>query len=174
MAKIPYRKIPGKLWASAALIAMLGAAAAGLTVETIASYEGYVPEAYRDPIGVWTKCFGSVLDVTPGQKYTFDQCVKSLHHEIEIHAGPVLKCVPGLAGKPEKVKAAMVSMAYNIGVSGFCKSTVAQYANAGNWERACRRMAEIYRTAGGRELPGLVKRRKGESEMCLAGLREGK
>ena len=67
----------------------------------------------------------------------------------------------------------MVSMAYNIGSGAFCKSSVARYANAGDWERACKRMAQIYKTAGGQELPGLVKRRKMESELCLEGLREG-
>ena len=119
MGKIPYKKIPGKIIASFVLVSMLGAGAAGLTVQTIADYEGYVPEAYKDPIGVWTKCFGSVLDVTPGAKYSFEHCVRSLNFEIEKHAGPILKCVPTLAGQPDKVKAAMVFMAYNIGVGGF-------------------------------------------------------
>ncbi len=168
---IKYRKVPGKIWASMALVLALGYGAAQLAVDEIAEYEGYVPEAYKDPIGVWTKCFGSTLNVTPGKKYSFEQCVKSLNDEILIHAKPILKCVPGLAGQPDKVKAAMVSMAYNIGTGGFCKSTVARYANQGEWEKACRRLAEIYRTAGGKELPGLVKRRKGESRLCLEGLR---
>jgi len=35
-------------------------------------------------------------------------------------------------------------------------------------------MAEIYRKAGGKELKGLVNRRRTESEMCLEGLREMK
>ena len=44
---------------------------------------------------------------------------------------------------------------------------MARYAKAGDWERACRRIAEIYRTAGGKELPGLVSRHKGEFRLCL-------
>jgi GH24 family phage-related lysozyme (muramidase) len=32
-------------------------------------------------------------------------------------------------------------------------------------------MAEIYTTAKGKELPGLVRRRAEESQMCLEGLR---
>lgn len=173
MAKIPYRKIPGKLVASAALIALLGAGAANFTINEIADHEGYVPQAYEDPVGIWTKCFGDIRNVTPGAHYTFEQCLHSLNTQIEAHAKPILKCVPGLASAPDKVKAAMVSMAYNIGVGGFCSSSVAKYAKAGEWEKACKRMAEIYKTAKGKELPGLVKRRNEESRLCLEGLQEG-
>lgn len=174
MAKIPYKKVPGKIIAGAALVALLGIGAAQLSVDEISDYEGYVPQAYKDPVGIWTKCFGDTRNVTPGAKYTFDQCVQSLNSQILAHAKPVLKCVPRLADQPDKVKAAMVSMAYNIGVTGFCTSSVAKYANAGEWERACRRIAQIYKTSGGKELPGLVKRRKGESELCLEGIQEAR
>ena len=172
MAKIPYRKIPGKLAASAALIALLGAGAASLTLERIADSEGYVPEAYLDPVGIWSKCFGDSYGVVPGESYTFEECLSSLNRQVERHARPVLHCMPALDLMPDKVKAAMISMAYNIGTNGFCSSSVARFANAGNWELACMRMAEIYTTAKGQELPGLVKRRKAESNLCLEGLRE--
>lgn len=170
--KIPYKKVPGKIVASAALIALLGAGAATMVVKDVAEYEGYVPEAYLDPIGVWTKCFGDTNDVIPGEKYTFEQCLQSLNEQVIAHAAPILKCVPGLQNQPDKVKAAMVSMAYNIGPAGFCASSVAKYANSGEWENACKRIAQIYRTAGGKELPGLVRRRQGESALCLQGLLE--
>lgn len=174
MAKIPYKKVPGKIMAGAALVALLGAAAAQLAIEEIAEHEGYVPQAYQDPVGIWTRCFGDTRNVTPGARYTFDECVRSLNSQIIAHAKPILLCVPGLDTQPDKVKAAMVSMAYNIGVGGFCSSSVAAYANRGEWEKACMRIAEIYRTARGRELPGLVRRRRSESELCLEGLREAR
>lgn len=172
MAKIPYRKIPGKVVAGAALVALLGAGAAQLAIDEVARHEGYVPEAYLDPVGIWTKCFGDTHGVTPGASYSFDECVRSLNGQVIAHAKPILACIPSLAEQPDKVKAAMVSMAYNIGTGAFCASSVARYANAGEWGHACRRMAQIYKTAGGKELPGLVKRRKGESELCLQGLLE--
>lgn len=170
---LKYRKIPGRLVASAALIALMGGGAI-IALESVAEYEGYVPEAYLDPVGIWTKCFGDTYDVTPGAKYTFDQCVQSLNKQVLAHAKPIFKCIPGLEQQPDKVKAAMVSMAYNIGTNGFCTSSVARYANAGEWENACRRMSQIYTTGNGRKIPGLVKRRKGESDLCLQGLKEGK
>ena len=166
-----YRKIPGKLVASTALVALLGSGA-WFTLNEVASHEGYVPEAYRDPVGIWTKCFGDTYDVTPGMEYTFEQCLDSLNRQVLAHAAPVMKCIPELKERHYKTTAAMVSMAYNIGTGGFCRSSVAQKANAGDWEGACRRMSEIYRTAGGKELPGLVKRRVRESQLCLEGLKE--
>ena len=175
MPRIPYRKVPGKIVAGAALVALLGARAATLTVEQVAEFEGYVPQAYQDPVGIWTKCWGDTYDVTPGATYTFDQCVRSLNRQVLAHAKPVMECVPELEHQDDLVKAAFVSMAYNIGTNGFCKSSVARKANAGDWRGACERIAEIYKTAGGKEQPGLVKRRKHESEMCLRGLdREGR
>ena len=172
MAKIPYRIIPGKLVASVALVALLGAGAASLTLEQIADHEGYVPQAYLDPVGIWTKCFGDIYDVIPGQEYTFEQCLRSLNNNVLAHAKPIFDCIPQLRSMPDKTKAAMVSMAYNIGTNGFCSSSVAIYAKAGEWERACLRMAQIYKTAKGKELPGLVRRREAESLLCLQGLAE--
>lgn len=165
------RKPPKKVWATAALIALLGTGAATLSVDKVSDYEGYVPYAYQCPAGVWTKCFGDTTDVTPGQTYTFDECVESLNEHLVELTKPILRCVPSLQGKPDKVKAAAASMAYNIGPSAFCKSSVARFFNDGDYEAGCRRIAEIYTTAKGKVQPGLVVRRKGESEMCLEGLR---
>ncbi len=44
MGRIPYRKPPKKVVASAALIALLGGGAAYLSLDTVADFEGYVPE----------------------------------------------------------------------------------------------------------------------------------
>ena len=168
---IPYRKVPGKIVAGVALVALLGAGAASLTLETVADFEGYVPEAYQDPVGIWTKCWGDTYDVTPGATYTFDECVRSLNKQVLEHAKPVLECVPELGQRDDLVIAAFVSMAYNIGTNGFCKSSVARKANADDWRGACERIGSgIYTTARGRKLPGLVERRQREAAMCLRGL----
>lgn len=173
MPRIPYRKVPGKIVAGAALVALLGARAATLTVEQVAESEGYVPQAYQDPVGIWTKCWGDTYDVTPGQTYTFDQCVRSLNKQVLEHAKPVLECVPELGQRDDLVKASFVSMAYNVGTGAFCKSSVAQRANAGDWKGACERIGSgIYTTARGRKLPGLVERRQREAAMCLRGIKK--
>ena len=173
MAKIPYRKQPGKIAASAVLVALIGAAAAPLALKTIANFEGYVPEAYLCPADIWTKCWGDTRDVVPGAKYTFEQCLDSINEHTGEIARYILRCVPGLKDQHPKVIAAAVSMAYNIGPTAFCKSSVADNFRKGNWQRGCERMAEIYKTAKGIPLKGLEVRRETESEMCLQGLKEG-
>lgn len=182
MARIPYRKSPGVV-ASAALIAVfaVGGVAwheardtAQLAVSTVEEFEGYVPEAYLDPVGIWTKCYGDTRNVRPGATYTFEECAASLNSHLADLTRPVFRCIPALSQQPGKVQAAFASMAYNIGSGAFCSSSVARYANQGDWQRACRRMAQIYKTAKGRELPGLVKRRTAESQLCLQGLEEEK
>lgn len=169
---IKYKKVPGKLVASAALIALLGGAGATLYMESVAEFEGYVPEGYLDPVGIPTKCFGDIRDAEVGKAYSFEECTRSLNEQLLNHAAPILRCVPALNTAPAEVKAASASMSYNIGTNGFCTSSVARYFNAGEWEKGCKRIAEIYKTAKGKELPGLVKRRKTESELCLKGLED--
>lgn len=174
MGRIPYRKPPKKVVASAALIALLGGGAAYLSLDTVADFEGYVPEGYRDPVGIPTKCWGDTRDVVVGQEYSFDECSRALNEHLYENARPVTICVKDFDQLPDKTKAALVSMAYNIGPTAFCKSSVARYFNQGRTERGCERIAEIYKTARGQALPGLERRRNYESAMCLRGLKEGK
>ena len=175
MAKIRYRIPPKKVLASAALIALLGGVgAAQLATDTVEEFEGYVPEGYSDPVGIPTKCWGDTRDVVLGKEYTFEECSRSLNEHLYELAVPVTRCVKNFDKLPDKTKAALISMTYNIGSGAMCKSSIVQRMNAGNIEGGCKRMAEIYKTAKGIELKGLVVRRKYESEMCLAGLKEGK
>ena len=182
MARIRYRKSPGVI-ASAVLIAAFAVGgvawheaeeAAQLAVSTVEEFEGYVPEAYLDPVGILTKCYGDTRNVRPGASYSFEECAESLNSHLAEIVRPVFRCIPSLSKQHSKVQASFASMAYNIGSGAFCSSSVARYANAGEWERACRRMSQIYKTAKGKERPGLVKRRKAESEMCLQGLAAAK
>lgn len=174
MARIPYRIPPRAVVPSLALVALLGWGAANLSLETVEEFEGYVPQGYHDPVGIPTKCWGDTRDVVIGQQYSFDECAASLNEHLYELAEPVTRCIRDFASLPDKTKAALVSMSYNIGSGAFCKSSVARYFNGGDHERGCRRIAEIYKTAKGRELPGIVRRRNYESQMCLSGLEEGK
>ena len=83
-------------------------------------------------------------------------------------AAPVLKRNPELAGHPAQVAAA-TSLAYNIGADAYARSTVARRFSAGNWRGACDAFLSWNR-AGGRVVPGLVRRREAERTICLRGL----
>lgn len=182
MPRIPYKKSLG-VTAAAALIGMLINAGvptdtaqqtAQQAITTVEEFEGYVPEAYKDPVGIWTKCFGDTTNVKPGEKYTFEECARSLNTHLAETSTPIMRCVPELAHQDYRVIAAFLSMGYNIGPYALCKSSVARYANDGKWTEACKRMAEIYKTAQGVALPGLELRRNKESQMCLQGLNGGR
>ena len=179
MAKIPYRKPPKKVVACAALAALLGSGvAANYAINTTADFEGYVPEGYVDPVGIPTKCWGDTRNVIVGHEYSFEECSRSLNEHMVELVRPLTRCIRDFADLPDKTKAAIASMTYNIGSGAMCKSSIVKKLNAGDLEGACKRMKEIYKYARDRrtnekvELRGLRIRRNYEGDMCLQGLKE--
>lgn len=130
--------------------------------------------AYLDIVGVPTACDGITKGVKMGQVYTEAQCAELLERELVIHARGVMNCTPGL--RPEHLapqRAAAVSLAYNIGVAGFCRSTAARRFNAGNIRGGCDAfLAWNKGRVNGvlRPIVGLTRRRERERAMCLRGL----
>ena len=126
--------------------------------------------AYADIVGVWTICDGDTKGVRRGMVETEPGCRDRLERQLIAHAKPVLACVPALA-RPEHEHqlVASVSLAYNIGTGGFCRSTVARRFNAGDWRGGCEAML-MWNKAGGREVRGLTLRRQRERAICLRGL----
>ena len=145
------------------LIAKIGAAAAALAVSAVAFYEGTVQRTYRDPIGIITACTGHTgPELEMGQTFTREQCDDMLAKDLLQHAA-ALDCIrtPMADGQ----KAAFLSFAFNVGNGAFCGSTLARKANAGDMRGACAELSR-WTLAGGRELPGLVKRRVAERALC--------
>lgn len=124
--------------------------------------------AYRDLVGVLTVCDGDTKNVRPGMVETRAGCQARLERQLVAHATPVLKCVPGLRGRDNQLVAS-VSLAYNIGTAGFCRSTAARRFNAGDWRGGCNAFL-MWNKAGGRTIRGLVLRRERERALCLRGL----
>ena len=150
------------------MIAAIGAGAAALVVPLVMQYEGTIPKTYRDPVGILTACTGHTgPELRMGQTFTRQQCEEMLFSDLEKHAA-ALDCVkrPLTDGQ----KAAFLSFAFNVGNGAFCKSTLVRKANAGDMLGACAELSRwVY--AGGKQLPGLVKRRAAEREMCEQGLK---
>jgi lysozyme len=83
-------------------------------------------------------------------------------------AKSVLACSPELRVRPNQLGPA-VDFAYNAGVGAWCKSAMARRFEAGDWGGGCAAFSQwIY--AGGKVLPGLVKRRAAERALCEKGL----
>ena len=147
----------------AKLIAKLGLGAVALAVPVVMMYEGLITRTYRDPIGILTACYGHTgPELRMGQRYTEAECERMLNADLLKHAA-ALDCItrPMTDGQ----KAAFLSFAFNVGNARFCSSTLARKANAGDMAGACAELSR-WTYAGGKPLPGLVKRRATERAIC--------
>lgn len=106
--------------------------------------------------------------VRPTDVATPETCRIQLDARLAEFAAGVLKCTPGLKGHDNQVAAA-TSLAYNIGIAAYCRSTVARLFNAGKWRQACDGFL-AWNRAGGRVIRGLVNRRVAERALCINGL----
>jgi lysozyme len=148
------------------LAVLIGASAATALVATVAAWEGKSNVPYRDVVGILTVCYGETHQ--PMRRYTDAECKAMLEDRLADYAGPVLERNPELRGHDAQLVAAS-SLAYNIGVGNYRKSSVARLFSAGRWREACDAFLKWNR-AGGREVRGLTNRRKAERAICLKGL----
>jgi len=150
------------------LAALVGAGCTGLLCVYVPHFEGMVLRGYADPIGVVTACAGHTRTAVLGRPYTPDECEGLLLEDLAEHAQGVLRCAPVLEGRTWQLAAA-VSFTYNVGVGAFCSSTMARKFNTQDFAGACAELDRWVR-AGGQVLPGLVKRRQVERDLCEVGL----
>lgn len=138
---------------------------AASTLVAIATHEGYQDKAYIPvPGDVPTIGFGHTQGVHMGDKTNPVRSLQVLFDEIDsVYAQGVRKCVTAPLYQYEF--AASVSLAYNIGVNAFCKSTIVKKFNAEDYAGACAGFSD-WNKQGGKVLPGLVKRRAEERKIC--------
>ena len=140
-----------------------------LAIALVGRYEGYKPYAYRDPVGIWTACYGETKGIRPGMKFTKEECGTMFLGGLTRHEGGMRKCLKDPDALPDETYLSFLSLTYNIGTGGFCKSSVRKLANAGDLPAACHAILK-WNKAGGRVLKGLVTRRASEKKLCLKGL----
>jgi lysozyme len=156
------------------LTAIVGVVAATSLFATIPKDEGIEYKAYRDIAGIWTICAGDTANVRAGMIETPEGCRQRLERQLVAHAAPVMACSPRLR-EPGRdwQRAAAVSLAYNIGVGAYCRSTVDRRFDAGDIRGACNGfMAWNKARVNGQLRPvlGLTRRREREREICLRGV----
>lgn len=156
------------------LTAIVGAIAATSLFASVPKEEGTEYKAYRDIAGIWTVCNGDTKDVHPGLVETPEGCRQRLESQLVAHARPVMACTPSL-NEPGRdyQRAAAVSLAYNIGVAGWCHSTADKRFDAGDWKGGCNAFLswDKARVNGQlRPVAGLTARRQRERQICLKGL----
>lgn len=141
--------------------AKITAGVIALAIPVVAAFEGLVLRPYRDPIGIMTVCYGDTH--AQMREYTPAECRALLVASLQEHGAAIAPCLPDKL--PDHVAASVLSFAYNVGPAALCGSTLARKLKAGDVAGACAELGRwVY--AGGRVLPGLVKRRVAERAMC--------
>lgn len=144
-------------------IAALCLSAAGLV--GLVQHEGYTDEAVIPiPGDVPTLGFGSTEGVKLGDKTTPPKAIARALRDTEKHQAAIRQCVKVPLSQGEYD--ASVQLAYNIGPTAFCRSTVVKRFNALDYEGGCEAFL-LFNKAGGREVRGLTNRRKAERRLCL-------
>jgi lysozyme len=137
-------------------------------LQLIKQFEGLKLKAYKCPAGVWTIGYGSTLiDGRPVQSTDFislETAEKLLQQDVQKFADQIANIAKNCTQNEFN---ALVSFAYNIGLSALSKSTLLKLHNSGNKTAAANQFGR-WTKAGGVQLPGLVARRAAERALYLA------
>jgi GH24 family phage-related lysozyme (muramidase) len=134
--------------------------------------EGLRQKWYADPPGIPTVCFGHTGDVDKTKVYSIAECKALLDKDMLDALNTVDRCQPGL---PPQVLAAFTDAVYNMGQTIACdrhRSTAARLLAEHQFRAACEQLPRWHkaRIAGVMvALPGLIKRRALERDLCLQG-----
>ena len=152
-------------------------------IQMIKHDEGVRVKPYRCPALLWTVGVGHVIDqnhikipmeerkalpIPAGWDRTLsmDEVNAILAKDLESFERGVLRLAPNLAGHQGKFDAC-VSFSFNVGLGNFQRSTIRMKIQREEWEAAADSFL-MWTKAGGKELPGLVRRRKGERALFLS------
>ena len=140
---------------------------AAATLVGIAAQEGYRETAYIPvPGDVPTIGFGHTDGVRMGDKTNPVRSLQVLVKEIDgVYASAVKRCVKVPVSDNEF--SVFVSLAYNLGPSRFCGSTLVKYVNQEEYGKACGQIVLFVYGPGKKPLKGLVNRRVAEYLECV-------
>jgi lysozyme len=133
----------------------------------IKQFEGFRSHAYRDAVGVWTIGYGhtsmaGLPTVKLGMTITEAEGETILSRDVDLFARGVQQMVNAKISDAQF--SALVSFAYNVGLGNFRKSSVLSAVNQMDFTAVSRRL-QLWNKAGGRVLPGLVRRRAAEAAL---------
>lgn len=133
-------------------------------VSLIKSFEGLRLLAYRDAVGVWTIGYGATRGVKAGMSITKEQAERMLLNDVQRFEPEVARLVQvPLTGNQWD---ALVSFTYNLGAANLESSTLLRLLNRGDYPGAAGQFPR-WNKAGGKVLPGLVRRRAAERVLFL-------
>lgn len=154
-------------------------------------FEGYRNKPYRCTAHIWTVGWGHAmyadqlrlpykhtekysgplrqdypLKAEDNRVWTKDELVALFDKDIVVFEKGVLRLAPVLAQRQELFDAC-VALSYNIGVGGFQRSTLRQRILRGESDERIAEGFLMYTKSGGKETPGLVRRRKAEIALFM-------
>ncbi len=137
-------------------------------IDLIKQFEGVSLKAYPDP-GTggepWTIGYGHTGGVKKGDAITQAQAEDLLRKDLIKFEAGVSNALT--AETTQNQFDAMVSLAYNIGLGNFTKSTLLRKHNARCWQCAAAQFG-VWRNAGGKVMNGLIRRRAAERELYMS------
>lgn len=135
--------------------------ASNILIEKLKEFEGYRPTSYQDSAGVWTIGYGHTQGVKKGQKITKAQAESLLR-------GDLLKAEKYVNGLKLNLTQgqfdALVDFAYNLGTRNLGTSTLLGKIRMKASDEEIQAQFRRWVYAGGKVLPGLVKRREWEAQ----------
>jgi len=138
--------------------------------QLVETFEGFRSSPYRDAVGVWTIGYGSTHG-PDGEPVTADTEALSEAQADGLVRGS-LKAIQDKLNSALKVvltdhqKIALLSFCYNVGTAAFLRSTMFRLINSHYITKAASQFP-LWVHAGGRVLPGLVRRRAAERAVYL-------
>ena len=132
----------------------------------IKEFEGCKLEAYKCPAGIWTIGYGQTKGIKQGMKWTQQEADDNLLETCTVVIGEVIKASPILLLEDINKQAAIADFVYNLGITNYNESKLKLRINQKNWSSAATEIKK-WDKAGGKILPGLVKRRQREADLLL-------
>jgi lysozyme len=154
-------------------------------IEMIKHHEGVRTKPYRCPALLWTVGVGHVIDPAHAAvKYeerrnlpipagwdrvlTVAEVDSILAQDLGRFERGVVRLCPAAVGR-QGIFDSLVSFAFNVGLGNLQRSSLRMKTNRGDFEEAAEEFLK-WTKAGGRVLPGLVKRRRDERSLYLSSL----
>ena len=146
------------------------------SIDLIKRWEGCKLTGYKCSAGIWTVGYGltsraGFIEVGPDTTITQAEADWYLEQVIEKFLAEIKPAIT--ADINENELGAFTSLAYNIGPTGFRKSSALRHFNAGNKDRVPKSM-RMWNKAGGKVVKGLVNRREAEVDLFLTPVIESK
>ena len=136
-------------------------------LDLLTEFEGLRLKAYIDPVGIWTIGYGHTSAagepiVASGLVITKDEAEEILKRDMGQYEEGVRKYVK--VNLTQGQFDALTDFAYNAGVGALQKSTLLKKVNAGKFDEVPAEFMK-WTKGGGKELPGLVRRRRAEVKL---------